>query len=161
MLFPILPRSAGDVAERAMFAGERLWKVLHEQGDDEWKFRVGDLIADLERFVTGEVIAPKYLKLLAPARDAIWEIRSCDKDPSIRVLGLFAKKDVFIATNVRLRSELGGWDSEEWRRAKREAAAIWRQLFGPEQPVRSTTLSELVTGYENGRYFEERSKERA
>jgi len=61
----------------------------------------------LEQFAEGQSIDPAYLKLLAPARDAVWEIRSVRPAPSIRVLGRFAEYDVFVATNYALRKPLG------------------------------------------------------
>ena len=36
--------------------------------------RVAELQADLEVFVEARTIDPKYLFLLYPARDAVWEI---------------------------------------------------------------------------------------
>jgi len=73
--------------------------------------RVAELRADLEVFVEGRIIDPKYLFLLYPAADCVWEIRSVRSNPSIRVLGLFAKRDIFVATNFAFREDLGGWQS--------------------------------------------------
>lgn len=155
MLFPLLPVAAGEVPERAMFVEERLWQVLDspESNDLEWEQRVADLQAHLERFVTGEPIDPKYLFLLYPKQDAIWEIRSVRPDPSIRVLGLFAAKDVFIATNYALRESLGGWQSREWKNVKKAAQASWRGLLHPYSPIVTTEVSDLVTGALDGQYF--------
>ena len=72
---------------------------------------MGTLQADLELFAEGQPIDPKYLFLLYPPAEGVWEIRSIRPHPSIRVLGLFAQKDVFIATNLELRENLGGWQS--------------------------------------------------
>ena len=159
MLFPLLPLAAGEAPRRAMFVEERLWQFLESpDGDEEWERRVGELRADLERFVTGQPIDPKYLFLLYPAPDAVWEIRSVGTDPSIRVLGLFPLQDAFIATNFALRSELGGWQSRGWKEVKRAARAAWRRLFNPYQPIVTTQVSDIVTGAIDGRYFKGRSK---
>ena len=155
MLYPVVPRSQGEAARRAMFVCERLWRVMNAPiGDDvAWEQRLGELQADLEAFAEGQPIGPKYLFLLSPAYDSVWEIRSTRETPSIRVLGLFAKKDVFIATNFALREELGKWESREWRHVKRIASAEFRNMFYPYGPARTTNAQRLVTGALNGKYF--------
>jgi hypothetical protein len=139
-----------------MFLSEEVWTFLsttHE--DEEIEDRLGKLQADLELFAEGQPIDPKYLKLLAPARDAVWEIRSVRPSPSIRVLGRFAEHDVFVATNYALRKPLGGWESNEWKTAKRAAVACWTRLFGTYQPLRSTNVRDLVSGAHNGKYYKD------
>jgi len=138
MLFPLLPRARGAAIRRALFVSERLHAVLS---------------ADLEVFVEARTIDPKYLFLLYPAHDAVWEIRSRREQPSIRVLGLFAWKDVFVATNHALREELNGWESSEWKTVKRTARAEWRKLFNPYQPKITIDPKQLVTGALDGKYF--------
>lgn len=154
MLFPITPKARGATIRRALFVNEALNSVLTSpEGDREWEQRVGALRADLEVFVEAPTIGPKYLFLLYPARDAVWEIRSTGDDPSIRILCLFADKDVLIATGHALREELGGWESREWKVVKRDARAAWRRLFDPDKPVQGTDARTLVTGALDGKYF--------
>jgi hypothetical protein len=154
MLHPLLPKAAGSAARRALFVSEELNRVLDSpEGDTDWERRVAELRADLEFFVEGSPIDPKYLFLLYPARDAVWEIRSARNDPSIRVLGLFAGLDVFVATHFALRADLGGWQSREWKAIKRAARARWRVLFHAYSPLDSTKIDQLVTGALDGRYF--------
>ena len=69
------------------------------------------------------------------------------------MLGFFAQRDSFVATNFALRGDLGGWNSREWKDAKRLAKARWRFLFGTFEPLTSTKPSELVSGAINGKYF--------
>lgn len=158
MLFPVTPQAAGAPIARAMFVEEALWGIINSpEGDEAWERRVGELRADLERFVTGEPIEPSYLFLLYPARDAIWEIRSVRPDPSVRVLGLFALRDVYIATNHALREDLGEWQSRAWREVKRAAGAAWRRLFDPYRPVTHRNMKRLVTGAIDGKYYRDRS----
>lgn len=154
MLFPLTPKAAGAPIRRALFVGEALWNDLNStEGDTEWDERMGRLQADLEVFVIEEFIEPKYLFRLWPPRDAVWEIRSVRDKPSIRVLGLFALKDVFVSTNYALRETLGGWQSRAWRDVKRIAKAIWRQLFPTYRPVVNMNVSEVISGAVDGRYF--------
>lgn len=154
MLFPLIPRSAGSSPRRAMFVSEDIWSLLStEHQDDDMEDRLGILQADLELFAEGQPIDPKYLFLLSPASEGVWEIRSVRPEPSMRVLGLFAKKDVFIATNIALRENLGGWESREWKDVKRLARTRWVHLFHTYEPLISTNLSDLVTGSIDGKYF--------
>lgn len=157
MLYPLLPRAPGITAQRAMFLSEWLWNVVNSPvGDEEWERRIGELIADLETFIIGDPVYPKYLFLLYPARDAVWEIRSADHKPSIRVLGRFASKDTFVATNYALREWLDGWQSRQWKEVKRQCGAIWRWLFGTYLPIVTTNIHDVVTGAIDGRYYKER-----
>jgi hypothetical protein len=154
MLFPLIPRAHGSTPRRAMFVSEDIWSLLStEHQDDEMEDRLGILQADLELFAEGRTIDPKYLFLLYPASEGIWEIRSVRPNPSIRVLGFFAKKDVYIATNLALRESLGGWESREWKNVKRLARTRWGHLFHTFHPLISTNLSDLVTGSIDGKYF--------
>lgn len=153
-LHPLKPRAKGVPCKRRMYLFKDLWDVINREHDDEeFEARLGELQADLELFVDGQPIDPKYLFLLSPAGQAVWEIRSVRPSPSIRVLGLFAKKDTFVATNFAVREDLGGWQSREWKSVKRKASAEWRRLFHTYPALGSANIHELVSGALNGRYF--------
>jgi hypothetical protein len=157
-LFPLAPKAAGATIRRAMFVAEKLWNELNSpEGDAEWEERIGRLRADLELFVTEQVISPHYLFLLYPSADAVWEIRSVRDRPSLRVLGLFPDMDVFISTNHARREELGGWQSREWKEIKRTARAVWRQLFPTYQPIVTADVGEVCSGAVNEIFYKERS----
>jgi hypothetical protein len=154
MLFPVVPKAPGSASRRVLLASEELWAVLNSaEGNDEWEKRVAELQADLEVFVEGGPIDPKYLFLLYPSEDCVWEIRSTRSNPSIRVLGLFAKRDMFIATNYAFRDDLGGWQSREWKQVKRNARAKWRGICLTYQPLKGTDVRKFVTGALNGEYL--------
>lgn len=137
-----------------MLVSEGMWKMLStEHEDDEMEERLGILQADLELFAEGQPVDPRYLFLLSPSYEAVWEIRSVRPSPSIRVLGCFAKKDVFVATNMALREELGGWQSREWKNVKRLARTRWNALFHTYVPMLSTNIHDLVTDAIDGKYF--------
>lgn len=101
----------------------------------------------------GQTLDPKYLFMLTPKRDAVWEIRCTRPDPQIRVLGLFAAKDVFVATHHELRSDLGTFESRAWKDAKRRARTEWQALAHTYQPLSSANILDLVTGAVDGKYF--------
>jgi hypothetical protein len=151
MLHPLLPSAVGDAPIRAMFVAEKLWAFLHSHDVDQR--RLGELQADLEVFVSQKIITPKYLFLLSPAGDGVWEIRSVRGNPSIRVVGMFAAFDTYIAVDVATREELGGWDSQAWKQFKRNARAVWRQLFGSFEPVITADVGKVVSGAIDGRYL--------
>jgi hypothetical protein len=157
MLYALLPKAPGATIRRAMFIEESLWADLSSpEGDAEWEDRVGRLRADLEVFVTEEVITPKYLFLLYRATEAVWEIRSVRDNPSLRVLGLFPEMDVYVCTNMARREDLGRWQSREWREVKRAAAAAWRRLFGTYRPVVTTDVHGVCSGASNETFYKER-----
>lgn len=159
MLFPITPQAAGATIRRAMFVGEQLWKELNSpEGDAEWEERIGRLRADLELFVTESAIAPRYLFLLYPARDAVWEIRSIRDRPSLRVMGLFPEMDVLVSTNHARREDLGGWQSRDWKTVKRMALSVWRKLFPTYDPLVTTKVGEVCSGATNEVFYKERSQ---
>ncbi len=154
MLFPLIPKAQGATIRRAMLVGEDLHGLLNSpEGDEDWERRIGDLLADLEYFVTGEEIHCKYLFLLSPAQESVWEIRSVHDKPSIRVLGLFAMKDAFIATNLAKRSDLGGWESKAWKKVKLIARSEWRKTFQAYCPIMFTNIHQLVSGAVDGKYL--------
>lgn len=157
MLYPLWPKRQGDPVRRAMLLSEEMYVALtaHRNDADE-RLRFGALRADLEYFVTSERIDGKYLFHLYPAADSVWEIRSVRDDPSIRVLGCFATRDIFVATTYALRENLGGWQSREWKAIKRRARAKWNAIFNPYPPQSGTDPSKLVSGVLGGKFFRNR-----
>ena len=154
MLFPVLPRAKGATIRRAMLVTEEIHALLESPtGDLDWEQRIASLTADLEVFVEGRTIDPKYLFLLYPAADAVWEIRSVRDQPSLRILGSFAERDIFIGLIYAQREVLGGWQSREWRTIKRRAVAEWRAICQPYRPKLGTDATVLVTGALIGKYF--------
>lgn len=154
MLFPLLPKAAGAPVRRAMFVAEDLWRVLNSpEGDAEWEERVGRLRADLEVFVTEQWITPKYLFLLYPMAEAVWEIRSVRDAPSIRVLGRFPLKDTFVSTNYARREDLKGWQDRTWRDVKNIAKSTWKTLFFSYAPIITANVNEVCSGAANEIFY--------
>jgi hypothetical protein len=96
----------------------------------------------LEAFVDGKWITIKSkpksraeMAILCPPEDGIWEFRDIKPRPSLRILGSFAEKDVFIALSPYERSELGAKGSAEWTNALRDYKDQWTKLFGRHQPM--------------------------
>jgi len=84
---------------------------------------------------------------LEPWADEVWEIRSIDPKPSIRVFGSFTDKDVFVGLTWSFRKDLNGYGGPKWQRAIQAYKTEWQTLFDC-QPISggypSDYLSEAV-----------------
>jgi hypothetical protein len=144
-LFLLTPALASSPCSRTMFVADELNRlILGPWASQEDEFRFGKLRADLDMFIDGSLLSvaqapykkPKttYLARLDPMVEEVWEIRSRDPKPGIRVFGRFAEKDVFVALTWEFRDGLGGPASREWRDAREGCKAEWRKLF-PTYPA--------------------------
>ncbi len=115
---------------------------------------MGVLLADLEVFVTRPWLAPDYLFGLSPKTCGVWEIRS-RMAPQLRVFGLFAAKDVFVATHYEYRSRLGDRSAGSWRAEIVRAHAHWKRVLYPYQPMHAGNVDELLTGAMDEKYFKD------
>lgn len=123
--------------QRVVALSERLYQDFSAALEaEETGERFGRLLADFHFFSRGgHVVVGRgkekncFLKLLEPPAGEVWELRSRNPLPSIRVFGRFAMKDYFIATNMEYRTKLGPQGSREWRDEIVGCAAQWRSLF--------------------------------
>jgi hypothetical protein len=125
--------------KRTMFLSREIKELLEGPWEDrQIQYRSGPLRDDLDRFVAGRPIgvAPSpyqartaYIAQLDAPRDEVWEIRSRDPKPAIRVFGRFAEKDTFVSLIWSYRAPLGGPGSREWRDAVEICKTEWRKLF--------------------------------
>ena len=153
MLYHFYPRSQRDLRIRELYLTETLWNQLNSEPSTNAEIqRIAELEADLEVFVTRKQLHPEYLFGLDPPGCGVWEIRS-KYDPQLRVFGMFVAKDRFIATHFENRNELGNFDSEDWKLAKKKTKAQIRQLIYPFQPLFDSSIQTLITGAMNERYF--------
>jgi len=122
--------------------------------DPSVEIRCGRAQADLEAFVSRDPIVvardprragASYMSRLIPPRDEVWDIRSYDPTPGIRVLGRFAEKDVFIALTWEVRRLLNDFDSPEWRTAIRRCATAWINLFHVYEPLRGDYFADYIS----------------
>jgi hypothetical protein len=86
-----------------------------------------------------------YLARLSPRADEVWEIRSRDPTPAIRVFGRFAICDTFIAFNWGYRKDLGGLGSKEFRFEINRAKSEWKKIFPTYQPVSGADIHDYVS----------------
>lgn len=150
LLAPLSPRA---MKRRAMYVTDDIWRMMEGDVLDEFtEERLGRLRADLETFVTEADLYPHYLYWLTPRDDLVWEIRSIADDPTLRVLGRFVMRDVFVALTIEKRSELGKWESLNWRRAKRTAIQRWRTLIN-FPPFGGQDQNDFFSGAIPGHYW--------
>jgi hypothetical protein len=152
LLDPAMP---GTLRKRKMYVSPELETLLGGPWQDTaWEERCGYLRADLDRFIEGKILAvaqkpygskTSYLKRLEPPRDEVWEIRSRDPNPSLRIFGRFAEKDLFIALTWAKRIDLGGPAEREWRVAKEACNAEWRKLFPTYPPKTGVTFHDYLS----------------
>jgi hypothetical protein len=113
---------------------------------------MGMLRADLDHFLEGGRIIVghrrsrhAYMKRPDPGRDEVWEIRSRDPSPELRLFGRFAEMDLFVGTACVDREYLGDEDSREWRNEIVRCITDWRNLFHPYPPIRKRPLHEYIS----------------
>lgn len=121
---------------------------------DSPKPRAGQLHADLDRFIGGgpltAAMVPRkatdeYFGLLKPAADGFWDIRSQAPSPSLRLLGGFTERDVFVGLVLRERKLLGSALSQEWSNAIRECKTEWDRRFHAYTPLRGGRLHDYIS----------------
>lgn len=139
---------------RAMLVSADVMQTLEATTNDALTDeRLGRLRADLEVFVSEPVIYPKYMFWLTPKRDFVWEVRSVEDEPSIRVLGRFIGHDAFVALTVETRDELKGWNSPSWKRAIRTCVQRWNTIFNPYPCHTGSKPDDFFTGSVPVQYF--------
>src|SRR5215813_14678146 len=151
-LSPVLPQI---LIRRDMYVSSEIRDLLFGPWDNkELEKRSQQLRADLEVFIEGKIISvtqdtsqtiDAYLAQLEPPKSEIWEIRSRNPRPSIRVLGSFAKTDVFIALTWFYRNDLGDRNSQEWKKAITLTKAAWRRLFLTYAPISGRMPDDYVS----------------
>jgi hypothetical protein len=121
--------------------------------------RAGETRALLESFLRGDLIVGRMppsksvhtvIALLAPSEDNVWEYRVGNPRPGLRILGRFAEKDVFVATNWINREDFrdpvtGQDDSRRWRDEVVRCRAVWNQLFPTYPPFSGNTLNDFIS----------------
>lgn len=123
-----------------MFVSPEIFRLV-ETGPwttTEEEKRFGKLRGNLDEFTRGATLTVEwnpfearsaYFGRLDPLADEVWDIRSRDPSPAIRVLGSFADQDLFVGLVWGWRKTFGDRTTREWRDARETAKAEWRKLF--------------------------------
>ena len=161
-LFPVEP-VLGPI-ERPLFVSSEINDLLEGPWESpDMERRCGFLRAELNGFASSRIISmcltpftakDAFLGLLNPPGHGVWDMRSQDPSPGIRLIGGFADVDWFVALEWAPRSvavewsskkPLGDRNSREWRRAILSCKAQWRQLFAAYPTVKGSKTSDFVS----------------
>ena len=116
--------------------------------------RAGFLQADLDRFIEGGLITASMIPrkagvanmgLLKPPEDGIWDIRSQDPKPSLRLFGGFVRKDVFVGLVMKERKLLGDFLSRPWANAVTECNREWQKRFLAYKPFTGDSVHDYLS----------------
>lgn len=160
-LFQVFPRLPGSPVNRVLLASEAVNRLMTgpwENANEE--IRCGRLWADFDRFIEGRLISvslnspyskPRttFMARLDPPADDVIEIRSRDPRPGMRIFGLFADKDVFVALTWEYRENLGGPRDKEFNREREICKAEWRKLFNTYPSINGSRIDEYFADISN------------
>lgn len=156
-LFPIEPTLPSGKIVRHLFGSTEIRRLLSGPWSNESEeIRSGRLRQDFDRFVEGGLISialhnpyrkskTAFLARLDPGHDEVWEIRSRDPRPGIRVFGRFAGLDVFVVFNWEFRERLGGPGSAEFKFEINKAKSEWRRNFPTYEPISGDYIHDFVS----------------
>lgn len=152
-LFPIEPLVSSDEIIRGLYVSAEIKQMLddHEAQDSAW----GTARAIMDDFVSGKLISVGHRKnsrmgILGSINEGVWEIRPSRPSPSIRILGQFAEKDLFIALVWGLRKDLKDKKSIEWKDIIRNCKVEWRKLFSPYPALKGGNENDYVSNIFSG-----------
>lgn len=145
------PKRHEEKVVRRVFLAADVYNRLLAPREEEVE-RMAFLRADLDRFTTGGfiVVGNKrhktcLLKQMDPPDEEVWEIRSRQPRPSLRLLGGFAATDCFVCLSLHGRDELGKANSREWRDAINQMKAQWRRFFLTYKRYRGDRLNDYIS----------------
>lgn len=147
-LYELQPQMPGTLVVRRMFLSPGLYQRTIDASDEQF----GYLRALMERFVSGGRISMRMppsknvdaqFALLSPEPERVWELRSRESNPQLRVFGHFAKTDTFVALTWDQRSNLDS--PEAWSFAIKECQSQWRKLFVAYEPFAGTNPHDFVS----------------
>jgi hypothetical protein len=163
-LFPLKPLNEKDNKRRTVLMSLEISELVM----DPWPpagpmgARCARLRADLESLITAENVTvfwkphkgrTEQIGRLCPVSDEVWDLRSQDPSPGLRVFFRFAEKDVFVALTCAPRSVPVPWlprlpllDEREWRRAIVTCRSQWRILFPAHEPISGSSPDAYLTG---------------
>src|SRR3990167_5208519 len=122
-LFHLKPALPQIPVERTLLLSEKVnLLVTGPWPDTQTERRCGRLRADFDAYIANGMLSvawepykakTAYFGRLDQVADEIWDIRSRDPKPAMRILGSFADTDVFVALEWEMRHGLGGPGSKE------------------------------------------------
>ena len=124
-------------------------------GKSETDIRLAMLLADIDAFTAGKNISfgddpydkdnSAFMARTDPPEQGIFDIRSVDPRPALRLFGGFSETDTFIGLTVRTRKDLGGRYEPHFSKAMTDAQFKWNDLFPDHAPFYSKNPEEHVS----------------
>lgn len=162
-LFLVEPPFMSDTCARTLLVSPTIHAIVQGPWDharDE--VRYSKLRADLENFSSGgelSVCAEPFeatdedLAILDPRADGVWDFRSRNPSPGLRLIGQFAKLDTFVALVLAPRSKpvdglpppLGDRNSREWKRAISDCRKAFGSLFNPFEAIQGGNVEDVLS----------------
>lgn len=148
-----VPQLSHESRSRKLYVSQSVSELLNGN-ETTLELRGARLQADLDFYVSGGLLQmcltphkaqAAYLGLLAPVDKGIWDIRSRDPKPGLRVFGGFAEPDTFIALVWRQRDKMGDKNDPEWVNAINECETKWKHFFHSYRPVTGDRISDYIT----------------
>ncbi len=132
--------------------------------DTPMGFRCARLRAEFEGFLQGDPLvvcwtpfkgrAHHQLGRLSPVEHGVWDLRSVDPRPGLRVFFCLGARDIMVALTCSPRSievdwlsraPLGPRDGPEWKRAIRDCRSTWSELFPGQSPLVGAKVDECFS----------------
>jgi hypothetical protein len=140
---------------RGIYLSAEVYDLLPSSWSDRNYHRFYRLRQDLDHFIQAAriVVAGEfrragsaYIGRLYPPSEEIWDIRSRDPNPALRLLGSFAAKDTFVVMTCEERKSLGRFESREWKVAIQRSRTCWRNMFPAYAPISGRYPDDYITG---------------
>ena len=164
-LFELNPLNEKDNRVRTVIMSREINSLVSGSwASAEMAARCLRLRAELENFISAEEITVcwepfeadvEQIGRLDPPHWGVWDLRSRDPKPGLRVFFRFADKDVAIFFTCSPRSLNVSWldrlplfdrKSREWKLAIADCLAEWKTLLPNHEPINGSHLSDYITG---------------
>jgi len=157
-------RLASDTPRRKLLLSPEIYELISGPYDNkDMARRCARIAADLETFVKGNLVSicmepfrakTAYLAKLSDPDVDVWEIRCQDPRPGFRIIGHFAKRDVFVALKAAPRSKMVPWHPEppldaasspEWKSIIDRSKLEWMSHFPGNSPLTGVNINDYVS----------------
>jgi hypothetical protein len=164
-LFRLKPLNEKDLQRRTVVMSQDINQLVSGPWlDGPMGARCARLRGNLEALVMAENITVcwdpftarnEQIGRLDDVRDEVWDLRSQEPQPGLRVFFRFAEKNIFVALTCAPRSVHVSWlrrlplldrTSREWRDAIVECRSEWRKLFPAHEPISGSSIDDYLTG---------------
>lgn len=151
--YPAMP--SGEMKRYMLVSKQLRSAMLGPWKNAEQEKRLAQLRGDLDAFVLGQRISvanhpyekdkTAYIARVDPVHKEIWDIRSIDPKPGIRVLGCFAEVNVFVALVWDYRANLDGPGGPLWGAFVQQAEHMWNRFSLGLSPHSGSAIGDYIS----------------